>query len=163
MRRDSRSGTFPCQLLAAQEYQLTFQSSTRGDPAPHQGRIHQIQRSRRAGIGHFAAVGVQVPRRVETEASARRHTNLVVCGTMPRTIVHARRAIAVDDDPSRPKCAGYDIIVEVGSDPAAAIIGNPDYRIARAYPLHRSRAAVSKNVANFISPPWFELVRRPGS
>jgi hypothetical protein len=49
----------------------------RADPAPHQGWIHRIQHSRRAGIGELAAVSVQVPRRVETKISARRHANLV--------------------------------------------------------------------------------------
>jgi hypothetical protein len=134
VRRGSRSGTF---LSAPRRAGTSAAVSypTRGDPTPHQGRIHQIQRSRRAGIGDFAAVSVQVVRRVETEISARCHANLVVWNHAENDRARGG-AIAVDDD-RLTRSAKAMIFVEVGSDPATPIIGNPDH--------------------------WFELVRRRGS
>ena len=44
------------------------------------------------------------------------------------------------------------IFFEVGSDPASAIIGNPDYRIARAYPC-KEECHSQQNRRKFHIPP----------
>ena len=50
--------------------------------------IHRIQHLGGFGIGDRAAVGAEIPRRVETEIGVRGHANLVM-GTAPSTMVQA--------------------------------------------------------------------------
>ena len=54
------------------------------------------------------------------------------------------------------------IFFEVGSDPASAIIGNPDYRVARAYPS-KEKSHSQQNRRKFHIPPLIHTARPPRS
>ncbi len=66
-----------------------------------------------------------------------------------------RGAQAVDDD-LLAGGAQVLIFVDVGADPAAAIVGNPNHRLARAHPCQQENRR-EQPVTNFISQPQFNL------
>ena len=125
-----------------------------GDPAPHRRGIHRVQHLGRFGIGDRPAVGAEIPRGVETEIGMRGHADPVV-GYRAEHDGAGRGAQAVDDDLFAGAAQAL-IFVDIGADPAAAIVGDPHHRLARAHPCQK-RTAASNPVTNFISRPQFKL------
>ena len=112
--------------------------------------IHRVQHLGGFGIGHRAAIGAEIPGRMEAEIGMRGHADLVMRNRAENDGA-GRGAQAVDDDGLAGSAQAL-IFVDIGADPAAAIIGNPNHRMAAPTPASR-RTAASNPVTNFMSQP----------
>ena len=74
----------------------------------------------------------EIPGGMEAEIGVRGHTDPVM-GNRAEHDGAGRGAQAIDDD-GFTRGAQALVFVDIGADPAAAIIGNPHHRLARPYP-----------------------------
>ena len=101
---------------------------------------------RRIGVGYIeysiwvasglvigAAIGAEIPGGMEAESGVRGHADLVM-GNRAEHDGAGRGAQAVDDDGLAGSAQAL-VFVDIGSDPAAAVIGNADHCMARAHAL----------------------------
>ena len=134
------------------------QPATGGDPAPHRRGIHRVQHLGRFGIGNGAAIGAEIPRRVESEHGMRGNANLVVRDRAEDDGA-GRGAQAVDDHGFAGGAQAL-ISVDVGADPAAAVIRDPNHRMTcpharqqqqrREHPRHKSHVLPQSTCRNRI-------------
>ena len=116
------------QLPAAQEDHARGQPAALRDPAPDLRRIHRIQHLRGFGIGHRAAVGAEIPGGVKAEIGVRGHANLVV-GNGAENDGAGRSTETVDDHRFAGGAQAL-IFVDIGADPAAAVVRDPNHGMA---------------------------------
>src|SRR6266849_5044843 len=103
-------------------------SSALVDPVPDLKWIHGIQALRCFGIGHLATVRPGIIGGVKSEPGAGRHAYPVMRNRTEND--GARRGTITVDDHPLARDSHTLIAVDVGSDPAARVIQNPNRRIA---------------------------------
>jgi hypothetical protein len=116
------------EFAAAQEDHVWGQPSVLVDPAAHLERIYGIQRLCCLGIGYFATVGAGIPGSVKSEHGAGGHAYFVMryCAENDG----AGRGTKPVDDYHLARVAYIPISIDVGFNPAATILLNPNLRVA---------------------------------
>jgi len=102
------------------------------DPAADLGGIHGIKHLGGFRIGHRAAIGTEVPGGVKSEIGFRRHADFVM-GNGPQNDGAGGSAQAVDNH-RLARTTKVLVFVDVGSDSAAAILGDPDHCVTSSHP-----------------------------
>ncbi len=116
------------ELATAQGNQVRGQPSALVDPVPDLKWIHGIQALRCFGIGYLATVTPGIIGGVKSEPGAGRHAYPVMRNRTENDGA-SRGTITVDDHPLA-RDSHTLISVDVGSDPAARVIHNPNRCIA---------------------------------
>jgi hypothetical protein len=112
------------------------QPSALVDPTPDLEWIHQIQRLRCSGIGYLPAVGTAIPCGVKSELSARGHAYLVMRNRTEND-GPGRGTITVDDQHCA-RAAHALILIDIGFDPAARVLRNPNRRVTCSNPREQN-------------------------
>ena len=121
------------------------------DPAPDLGRIHRVQHLGGFRIGHRAAVGAEIPGGVKAEIGARGDADLVVRHRAEHD--GAGRGAQPVDHHGLAGGAQALVLVDIGSDSAAAIVGDPDHGVARRRRPAINSTAASNPVSNLMASP----------
>jgi len=88
-----------------------------------------------SGLVTARAIGAEIPRRVKSQIGMRRHADLVV-GNRAQHDGAGRRTQTVNDD-RLARAAQALIFVDIGANPATAVLGNPNHGVARAHSCHQ--------------------------
>jgi hypothetical protein len=116
------------ELSTAQKHYVRGQSSALVDPVPDFNWIHGIKTLCCFGIGFFATVGAGVPGGVESKPGTGGHAYPIM-RHRPENDGTSRGTITIDDHHLARATHAF-ISFDVGSDPAARVLSDPNRRDA---------------------------------